>query len=407
MKKRIINLLCHVFCLLMLAIPSVNASTIVFNTFGLDDAYNPSYALYATGPSSPYGKITSAASFTPSMSGTVSDIWIAVLKESGLNFLQIALMDDSSGQPGSILETWTISGQLGSYGNPLPHVTGAGTTAISKGVTYWLVLSATENTAAYWCHTSAAGVYGYLGWRTPSGPWHLGSDAALAFRVAAETDTTPPSVSILNPLADVAVQDSILLTADASDSSGVASVSFFVRKPDGGNGVSIGMENLAGTFNSSTGHWERSFDSTQLQDGNYIVLAKVIDTKSNVKWSDVVPFRIANFVTTDLLPATPSSKAGRTMPVKFTLKVSASIDPDMPFIYNEGLEIIIYKASDPGNILQTSHYGSGSTDYRIQSSPELYITNFKTLKAPTDYVAKIWRISDNFLIGSFTFKTIK
>ena len=37
----------------------------------------------------------------------------------------------------------------------------------------------------------------------------------------------------------------------------------------------------------------------------------------------------------------------------------------------------------------------------------MYITNFKTGKTPATYVVKIWRPSKNFLVGSFTFKTVK
>ena len=108
-----------------------------------------------------------------------------------------------------------------------------------------------------------------------------------------------------------------------------------------------------------------------------------------------------------MLPASERNKAGRTMPVKFSLRIADSVDPAQPFVYNEELEIRIYDAVDPGNILQTSLYGDTSTDYRIDSVGELYITNFKTRKEPAEYVVKIWRTSKNFLVGSFTFETVK
>ncbi len=71
----------------------------------------------------------------------------------------------------------------------------------------------------------------------------------------------------------------------------------------------------------------------------------------------------------------------------------------MKHFYNEDLEIIIYKSSDPDTILQTSHFGDGAADYRI--------TNFKTPKQPAEYTVEVRRIDTDFLIGSFTFKTVK
>jgi len=58
-------------------------------------------------------------------------------------------------------------------------------------------------------------------------------------------------------------------------------------------------------------------------------------------------------------------------------------------------------------LLQTSTYGDTSKYYRIDIINELYITNFKTEKQPAVYVVEIWRLNENFLIGSFTFETVK
>ena len=223
---------------------------------------------------------------------------------------------------------------------------------------------------------------------------------------AAEFDA-PMTVTVLMPGAGDAVQDGITLAADANDADGVAEVYFCVREPNSGSGVPIGKENLAGTFNSTTGKWELNFDTTQLQDGYYVVLAKGVDTYGNVGWSEVVPFSIRNWAIIKLLPATPSSKAGRTMPVKFSIRIAQSVDPAMPFVYNEDLEIRIYKSTNPSVILQRSRFGTGSTDYRIDIAGEKYITNFKTSTTPATYVVEIWRPAKNFKVGSFTFKTVK
>lgn len=220
-------------------------------------------------------------------------------------------------------------------------------------------------------------------------------------------DTTPPTVTVEFPTADLAVQDGVTLKASASDLSGVAAVYFYVREPDGSQGkvISSEFEDLAATLNSGTGKWEYNFDTLQLPDGYYCVLAKALDTYGNSGWSAVVPFNIRNWAVIQMLPSTPNSNAGRTMPVKFAIMVAASVDPAQPFVYNDDLTIKIFATSNPGNILQTSTFGSGSTNYRIADGGRQYITDFKTLKTPMQYTVEIYK--DTFLVGSFTFKTVK
>lgn len=214
-------------------------------------------------------------------------------------------------------------------------------------------------------------------------------------------------VTIVFPVADQALQDGATLLAEVNDVSGVASLCFSVREPNGGSGVPIGKENLAGTLNSTTGKWECNFDTTQLPDGYYVVLAKGVDTYGNVGWSQVVPFSIRNWAIITMLPSTPNSKAGRTMPVKFSIRIAKSVDPKMPFVYNDDLEIRIYNKAKPTVILQKSRFGSGSTDYRIDTVAQMYQTNFKTGTTPATYVVEIWRPAKNFKVGSFTFATTK
>jgi uncharacterized repeat protein (TIGR01451 family) len=220
-------------------------------------------------------------------------------------------------------------------------------------------------------------------------------------------DTTPPVVNIVSPQPNVALQDGVTFAAEASDLSGIDKVYFYVREPNGGNGTPIGYEDLTATFNPTTGKWEYSFDTTILQDGYYVILAKAVDTYDNEGWSQIVPVSIRNWAVIKLLPSTPNNKAGRTMPIKFSLRIDASVDPAQPFVYNEDLEIRIYDAKAPATILQRSVFGTGSKDYRIDMAGQLYITNFQTSKTPATYVVEIWRKNKNFMVGSFNFSTTK
>jgi len=221
-------------------------------------------------------------------------------------------------------------------------------------------------------------------------------------------DTIPPATQIISPVSNGALQDGVILTADASDVCDVTKVYFYVREADGGSGSPIGYEDLSGAYNGTS--WECNFDTNTplTPDGYYVILTKAVDTNGNEGWSTPVPVSIRNWAVIELLPNTANNKAGRTMPVKFALRIAAAVDPAQPFVYNQELEIRIYDASAPDTILQTSLYGGdSSTDYRIDTAGELYITNFKTSKTPADYVVEIWRMSKNFLVGSFTFETVK
>ncbi len=219
-------------------------------------------------------------------------------------------------------------------------------------------------------------------------------------------DDTPPSIIVETPDLWVSLQDGITLESIVTDSGcGVDSVKYSIRYPEGaqGNIINPSFESLP-TTNSVDNKWELLFDTTQLPDGYYVLYANASDNLGNEGYK-TVNFSIRNWVVLQLLPNTANSKAGRTIPIKFSLRVTVAVDPSQPFVRNEELNIKIYEKKYPGNILQNSTYGPNSTDYRISSFEEQYITNFKTSKIPTTYVVEIWR--NNLLIGNFEFKTVK
>jgi len=217
-------------------------------------------------------------------------------------------------------------------------------------------------------------------------------------------DTTPPSVAMVNPPSGYALQDGVTFIATATDiGSGVNSVTFSIREDSGGDGVPVGFEDIPGIHEPGTDNWKLWFDTQQLPDGYYVVVAKATDNAGNVG-SIKVPYSIRNWAIIELLPSSAKNKAGRTMPVKFSLRVAAAVDPTQPFVYNEELTIKIYASSNPSNILQTSTYGNGARNYRVDAIGEKYITNFKTLNTPKQYTVSVNR--NTFLIGSFNFQTV-
>jgi len=179
---------------------------------------------------------------------------------------------------------------------------------------------------------------------------------------------------------------------------GVDSLSFSIQEPSGVEVFSLNA------YLDGDDLWKADFNSTTMPDGYYVLVAIALDESGNEGISEAMPFSIRNWAVLDLCPSTANSKAGRTMPVKFALRIVAIVDPAMPFVRNEDLAIRI--CDESGNtIYQSCYYGDTSADYRI--SIELYITNFKTFKEqPQTYLVQIWR-PNNFLVGEFTFQTTK
>jgi hypothetical protein len=225
--------------------------------------------------------------------------------------------------------------------------------------------------------------------------------ASAGFKI----DQAAPTVNVEVPAADEAVQDGITLAASANDAtSGVGDVRLYVREDTGGSGTPVGHEELEAAYNPTSGNWEHHFDSTQLPDGYYVILAKGTDNAGSEGWSEVTHFSIRNWAVL-ALPTKEKNKAGSTIPVKFSLRIAAAVDPAQPFVRNEELTIKIYETGKPGVVLQTSRYGSTAKDYRIDEVADLYVTNFKTMSTPKQYTVEVWR--KDFKVDSFTFKTTK
>ncbi len=220
------------------------------------------------------------------------------------------------------------------------------------------------------------------------------SDTALV-RVV---DTTPPALSISVPTPHEALQDGVMLQADASDWSGVASVEFSVRIANGDAGTPVGLEHLPAVRvagSAEDGTWAYPFETLALPDGYYLVRARGLDAFGNEAWAQSVPVSIRNWALVEMLPSSQRFQPGRTVPVKFTVCVAPVVDPLCSFVYNEELEIRIYDTSVPSTPQQVSHFGTSSTDYRINQADRFYITNFKTAKKPATYRVEVWRPSSD------------
>ena len=218
-------------------------------------------------------------------------------------------------------------------------------------------------------------------------------------------DITPPSITVETPGEDEALQDGIVFTGKAEDLSGVICVNLTIREDDGANGLFIhdDFENMPAAYNEITKEWQLFFDTTELPDGFYLLIVESSD-RFGLIGVNITSFSIRNWAVLELLPATEENNPGRTMPVKFSLRVAKVVDLNTPFVRNEEIIILIYALDNPNIIFHSAIYGDDSKDYRIDSVGELYITNFKTSNKPKTYVVEVWR--KGMLIGSFTFNTV-
>jgi hypothetical protein len=220
-------------------------------------------------------------------------------------------------------------------------------------------------------------------------------------------DKTAPTVTIQQPTDNESIQDTITIIVNTTDeTSEVDTVNLTIGTVNNGILTPLsGHEHLVTIYNSTTDRWKYPFDSITISDGHYAIQAHATDTAGNEQCSEIVPFSIRNWAIVELLPECQHHKAGRTVPIKFSIHVAENVDPMKPFVRNEELHIILYENGEPDVILQNSTYGDNSAAYRISSAEKQYITNFKTSKTLKTYMVEIWR--NDMLIGSFSFETVK
>jgi hypothetical protein len=235
---------------------------------------------------------------------------------------------------------------------------------------------------------------------------HDGEVGSRPDSVVVQRDLVAPEISVVAPTAGTAVQDGVGFAAAVVDEdSGVGAVWFTLREDDGAQGSAIGFEEIAAVYDPVTGAWIAGFDTTRVPDGYYLITASARDVAGNSATGEPVAFSVRNWALVELLPATPNHNAGRTVPVKFSINVDSAVDPATPFVHNEDLVISIYETDSPDVILQEATFGEEARAYRIDDHVGFYITNFKTLRAATEYTVSISR--GDFVIGSFGFATVR
>jgi hypothetical protein len=145
----------------------------------------------------------------------------------------------------------------------------------SVGDTFW-----SQSTSA---PTANQGTAVPIGTTAPTNhQWNLAAVEVLASSTAPPpVDDIPPTVQITDPAADAVVSGTTVVGATAADSSGVASVSFFL------DGAALGSPDTTPPFTVS-------WDTTASAAGSHSLTAKARDVPGNVGTSAAVPVVVDN-----------------------------------------------------------------------------------------------------------------
>jgi hypothetical protein len=157
------------FVLAALQIRTSSADTVYSDFTTGNPTYNLSAGWNLSGSSNPIS-FEDAMSFTPTADYSFVAADLAVSLISGTNSLTVTINADVSNLPGTVLDTLTLTSSMGPFGsnNPLLVADPETPLTLHSGVTYWLVVSATDSTYASWNDNNSPSDI-YDGWQNRNG----------------------------------------------------------------------------------------------------------------------------------------------------------------------------------------------------------------------------------------------
>jgi len=164
---------------------------------------------------------------------------------------------------------------------------------------------------------------GAAGWDPYYGHGRVDALAAVQMAANVETsDTTPPQVAIVTPAAGATVSDLVAVAVEATDDFGVAGVELFV------DGQSVGNSDTPSSGNRHGFSW----DSRQVDDGQYRLSAVAIDAAGNRGSAEDIVVQVVNAAadttppSVEILSPAPGSSGTRSV----TLSARASDENGVP-----------------------------------------------------------------------------
>ena len=191
----------------------------------------------------------------------------------------------------------------------------------------------------------------------------------LGIGETAPSDTTPPSVSVTNPLDGVSVSGIVNVTADASDSSGIAKVEFYADT------------DMIGT--SSSAPYFSGWDTTVYPHNSlHLVHARAFDLANNVASSSGVFVTVLDITAPSVTITNPAN--GSTVPKNSIVTIQAS-------------------ASDVSGINKVEFYVNGIL--KCTDTTSAYSCNWKVPKRPNityTLLAKTFDVAGNTSTSTVT-----
>ena len=181
-----------------LAFSGLGYADTVFSDFGSHDTFQTGIGYTISGPTSPIGDtITSAMEFTSTGNFTLSQIDAAIGYVTGVNSDMFTLTTDSGGLPGSVLESWMVTG-LPAFGGSYAPVTLMSIPGVmlSAGQSYWLVAAAGDSSNWSAWNENSIGETGNVD-QFFSGGWHQFNGTQSAFDVIGATSSPEPASAAL------------------------------------------------------------------------------------------------------------------------------------------------------------------------------------------------------------------
>jgi hypothetical protein len=168
----------------------------IFSTLGPGDTYATGIGYTIGLPDYNQGN---QFSFIGPSSYFLDTIELAASLVRGTNQLEVFLMSDVSGEPGSVIEAFNFTGVMGTFGQTNPLLVGNSVLhpILNPGTDYWLIASAPNSDTWAVFNNSSPGVLGTRATRQGTGPWTITIDTEMAaFRVSG-TPVPAPGVFVL------------------------------------------------------------------------------------------------------------------------------------------------------------------------------------------------------------------
>lgn len=150
---------------------------VLFNTFGPGDTYQNGGVSFGTvAPGYDYD-LGDQFQFSGPVSYRLAAIEVGATLFEGSNILDVWLMSDVGGLPGTIIESFTLTGAMGPFGVIQPPVVATSVLhpVLTPDTPYWIALSAPTGTYAVWNSNLNPELWVPLAGRSNDGSWWGGS----------------------------------------------------------------------------------------------------------------------------------------------------------------------------------------------------------------------------------------